>query len=48
MDTDQMQGIARCFEEREEVIKNKNLAKIIGTAIQIIHSKDLFQASERI
>ena len=48
MDTDQMQGIARCFEEGEEVIKNKNLAKIIGTTLQIIHSKDLFQASERI
>ena len=42
IESDQLQGVARCFDENEEVIKNKNFAKVITKACQIIHSKELF------
>jgi hypothetical protein len=30
IETDQLQGVARCYDENEEIIKNKNFAKVIA------------------
>jgi antitoxin component YwqK of YwqJK toxin-antitoxin module len=42
IESDQLQGVARCYDENEEIIKNKNLSQVIAKACQIIQSKELF------
>ena len=46
--SDQLQGVARCFDETEDVLKNKNFVQVISKAIQIIHAPDVYQAYDRL